>query len=444
MNIAELLNIINWTVFLPLNFAIFLIASFLFRPLSYGSFDVGWIVVAAQSVAVTLVAYLDLSTHGYFKDHAIFISLAFLSFLLGARAAQATLLYIRPRRPQRSAFSNDVLATLKHLSRILVFLQILIITLIMLRMSTQGLPIFAEDPEIAKVDVNSGGFGIITRILTPSITLAFSIVFLLQGLGYLRGARLFLALLPALVALLASGSKGAFLTVLVSYTAVQAYLMGYVRGYRPPSSARVVIYGAIGILGYAAVVLLLRAIGTGEDDPWLFVLTTFGVRLIAFGDGVFYYFGNDLFRTLSFNPSDYFWDYALAPLFALLRLVEYPISLGLKISGEMFGQEKLGPNPTMYVEGYAYFGALGGLFYAACLGLIFQMLRSNVFSRFSSVTFWNFIGFTLLFSLAQVVASDMLLFHAELVNSILLVSLVWLAHQVIRVLFQPRLRVKLA
>lgn len=444
MNIAELLNLFDWALFLPLYVGILLVASLLFRPVSYGVFDVAWIVIAAQSVGVTLVVYLDLTMHGHLKEHSIFMLLALLGFLLGARVTHATFLYVRPQRPQCVVGSFEIVFALRQLRRILAFLQFLILALVLLRASTQGLPIFMADPEMAKVEVNSGGFGLITRIQTPSVTLAFSIIFLLQSLGHLRGGKLLLAMLPALIALLASGSKGALLAVLISYTAVQAYLMGLVHGYKPPSSTRVVIYVAVTILGYAAVVLLLRAIGTGEDDPWLFVVTTFGVRLIAFGDGVFYYFVNDLFRTLSFDPSDYFWDYILNPLMALLRLVDYPISLGLKISGEMFGQEKLGPNPTMYVEGYAYFGALGGLFYAACLGVVFQILRSNVFSRFRSFSIWNFIGFVLLFSLAQLVPSDMLLFHADLVNSILLASMVWLANNLIQFLFPPRPQTVLA
>ena len=438
MNIAQLLNVIDFALFLPLYLGVFLVASFLFKPLSYGVFDVGWIVIAAQSVGVTLVVYLDLSVYGYPSSQAIFIFFSLLCFLFGARVTQSAFLYIRPQRPQYTAESVAMLATLKHLWLILAILQALILALLLIRASIQGLPILAADPELAKVEVNSGGFGLITRILTPSVTLAFSIIFLLQGLGHLRGVRLLLAMLPALVALLASGSKGAVFTVLVSYTAVQAYLMGFVQCYKPPNSARVVIYVAVGILGYVAVVLLLRAIGTGEDDPWLFVMTTFVVRLIAFGDGVFYYFINDLYRTLSFEPFDYMWDYILAPLLALIRLIDYPVSLGLKISDAMFGQDKLGPNPTMFVEGYAYFGALGGLFYTACLGMFFQIVRSNVFSRFRNVTAWHFVVFALLFSLGQVVASDMLMFHAELINSMLLASMVWLTLKLMQFLFSVR------
>jgi oligosaccharide repeat unit polymerase len=438
MNIALLLDVIDWKVFLALFLGVFLVASALFKPLSYGVFDVGWIVVATQSVGVTLVSYLYINGSSHLQPYAIFMNMAFLFFFLGAHLVQSAFTSLRPNRPPFNTESVEVGATLRLLSRILFFLQALIIALILLRASTQGLPIFYEDPELAKVEVNSGGFGLISRILNPSVTIAFSIIFLLQGFGYLRGWRLLVFMMPPLFALLASGSKGALIVLLVSYTAVQAFLFGRMREYKPPSSIKLLTYMTIGTLGYAVAVLLLRAIGTGEDDPWLFVWNTFGVRLIAFGDGVFYFFANDLVSKISFDLYDYIWDYILGPLLALVRLVDYPVSLGLKISGEMFGQDKLGPNPTMFVEGYVYFGFIGGLMYAGCLGMLFQMLRSNLFSRTRRFSAHHFINFSLMFSLSQLVASDMLLFHAELINSLLLMMMIWMAGKLFDFLFKRR------
>ena len=239
-----------------------------------------------------------------------------------------------------------------------------------------------------------------------------------------------LGLFPPLLALLVSGSKGGLIAVLVSFTAVQAYLKGMDAEYRAPRPARILMLAAAAVLGYTFLVLLLRATGAAEGDPLLFALTTFGVRLIAFGDGVFYFFSNELHKVLSFQPLDYVWDYLLAPPLALLRLTDYPSTLGLKISGEMFGQEKMGPNPTVFVEGYAYFGGLLGPMYAACIGALFQALRSNAFSRSTRFRTWGFLWFAMLFPLAQMVAADMVLFVGEVTNALLVATLVWVIDEI--------------
>jgi len=427
MNISALFEHIDWQAFLTIYLGVFGLAVAMFRRCAYGAYDPAWIAVAAISVSVTLVAYLYQVEQIGAGAHVAYIALTLFAFLLGVRGTDTALRHLHPMPRALDLDTPQARRHLQQLRRILGLLQVLIIAMVVIRAAVQGLPILAEDPELAKVEVNAQGFGLITRLLGPSVTMGLSITFLLWAKRVFTRRRALLALLPSLLALLASGSKGGMLAVLVSFTAVQAYLMGMDATYRAPRASRVLMLATAAILGYALLVLLLRAAGAGEGDPLVFALTTFGVRLIAFGDGVFYFFVNDLHTTLSFQPLDYVWDYLLAPVLAILRLIEYPITLGLKISGEMFGQEKLGPNPTLFVEGYAYFGTVLGPVYAACLGILFQALRSNAFPRNARFTAWGFLRFAVLFPLAQAVTADMLLFVAEAINTALVAAVLWTA-----------------
>jgi oligosaccharide repeat unit polymerase len=432
MNIATLFDVIDWPVFLLIYLGVLGFAIVLFRRCAYGLYDPAWIVIAALAVAVTLVAYLYQVERIGTVAQVLYMALTLLGFLLGIRATRTVMGKIRSRAPTIDFRQPRVRREMLQLRRLLGFLQIMILALVAVRAVTQGLPILAVDPELAKVEVNSAGFGLITRLTSPAVTMSLSITFLLAAKGMLTRRQSLLALLPPVIALLASGSKGGLIAVLVSFTAVQAYLMGLDAQYSPPRAGRVLILAAAAIFGYALFVLLLRAAGAGEGDPLLFAFTTFGVRLIAFGDGVFYFFPNELYRVLSFQPLDYVWDNLLAPVFAMLRLIDYPTSLGLKISGEMFGQDKLGPNPTVFVEGFAYFGAVWGPVYAACIGSLFQILRSNTFSSSTQFRVWQFLWFAMLFPMAQVITADTLLFVAELINTLLVAALVWVVHAIYR------------
>jgi len=438
MNIAELFDVIDWPVFLLIYLSVFGLAVVLFRRCAYGPYDPAWIVIAALAVAVTLLAYLyQIERIGTVAQVGYMIA-TLLGFLFGVRATHAVMRRIRPHAPVIDFDRPQARRELRQLRRLLGFLQLMILALVAVRAVTQGLPILAVDPELAKVEVNSAGFGLITRLISPAVMMSLSITFLFAAKGILTRRQSLLALLPPVIALLASGSKGGLVAVLVSFTAVQAYLMGVDAKCRAPRTGRVLMLAAAAILGYALLVLLIRATGTGEGDPLAFALTTFGVRLIAFGDGVFYFFPNELYRVLSYQPIDYVWDNLLAPVLAMLRLIDYPTSLGLKISGEMFGQDKMGPNPTVFVEGYAYFGAALGPVYATCIGALFQALRSNTFSRSTRFRTWGFLWFTMLFPLAQVVTADILLFVAEVINTLLVAALVWVVHSIPRLPNQHR------
>jgi hypothetical protein len=324
--------------------------------------------------------------------------------------------------------SDNFSLELKKLKQLMIFLQLVIISMLILRASTQGLAIFAADPEMAKVDVNSGGFGLITRILGPAISMSSAIAMLLLISKSISVKRCIWMLMPVILALLSSGSKGAFISLLGAYVVALIYQKRTISSFVIPQVGRSVAVLIALLFSYSLLVLLLR--GSNEESSMLFALTMLGVRFLAYGDALYYFFFNDLYRVISLQPLDYVWDYFFSPVLAMSRLIEYPITLGLRISGEMFGMEKGGPNPTMFVEGYAYFGYSFGLVYAFFIGVMFQFLRFNAFNAFSKFSAWNYLRFSILFNIASTLPTDMILVVGDMVNATLVFLLIWLLHQV--------------
>lgn len=441
MNILDLFDLIDWSSFFSIFIIIFSFAFILFRSTAYFYFDPGWLNVLALSIGVTLVEYLYLVENQGLFSHALYVVVAFVLFLSGIRIIN----YFTKRKLHCVDVGHLALIQsqlqIQKLKKIMMLLQWLIMLMLLIRASTQGLAIFADDPEQAKVLVNSGGFGIITRILGPSITMASAIAMLLLISKLISWKRCIWMLMPVLLALLSSGSKSAFFSLLVAYVVALVYAHGTVPNFLIPRNGRIILIFIVTVVAYSFLVLLLR--GASESNPLLFAANTFGVRFLAFGDSLYYFFFNDLYNVISLQPYDYVWDFFISPVLAMSRLIDYPISLGLRISGEMFGMERGGPNPTFFVEGYVYFGYVFGLVYALLIGMVFQYLRSNVFSSSVKSTAWGFLRFSIYFSLALTLPVDMILVVADVVDAIMVMILLWFVHKFL-ILLADSFRLKLA
>jgi oligosaccharide repeat unit polymerase len=428
VNIAELFEFMDWGAFFIMFLSVFVLGIFMFRRSSYFIFDPGWLVVFNLSISVSLAEYLYFIQKQGRADHALYLFSAFFLFLTGARVtASKPKPLFQTDTPHEVAILHDP-EQINKLKQLLVCFQILIMLMLVLRASTQGLPIFAEDPEMAKVMVNADGFGLITRLMAPSVLMASSIAMLLRAYRVISLKKFFLMLVPIVLVLLSSGSKGAFISLLIAYAIVKAYLFTISEKRARSGNYTVIILFVLMIIAYAFLVLLLR--GSEESDPLFFALNIFAVRLLAYGDAVFYFFFNDLYNVISFQPYNYVWDYMLSPILAMLRLIDYPITLGVRISSEMFGIDKLGPNPTLFVEGYSYFGFVFGLLYSFLIGMLFQFLRKNAFSESVKSSAWGFLCFAAFFSLALLLPFDMILVVADIIDTIMVVSLVWIVHQI--------------
>jgi len=441
VNILDLFDEIIWSSFFTIFIVVFGFAAVLFRRCAYFYFDPGWLVVLTLSIGVTLVVYLYLFENLVLFSHVLYVSFALVLFLIGVRATH----FLNYRKYYRANSCSQPMIhsplQVKKLKQIMSILQLLIILMLLVRVATQGLAIFSEDPEMAKVLVNSGGFGLITRVIGAAVTMASAIAMLLLLSKEITGKKCIWMLMPVLFALLSSGSKGAFFSLLVSYAVALVYLRGTVPDFVIPPSGRIVALIIGAVVGYSFVVLSIR--GASETDIWQFATTILGVRFLAFGDALYYFFCNNLYTVISLQPYDYVWDFFISPVLAMFRLIEYPITLGLKISGEMFGMERGGPNPTLFVEGYVYFGYVFGLVYALLIGMVFQYLRSNVFNSSVRSTAWGYLRFSILFSLTQALAADMIIVVGDVVNAIMVMVLVWFIQKLL-MLFTGKFRLKLA
>lgn len=429
MNIGDFFDLVEWDSFFQIFAVVLGLSIILFRRCSYSFYDPGWMAIGALSIAVALILYLKIEEGVGNWNNVLYMCGAFLSFLLGARGAYKILHAQQYRTLKIDYNSIKSRVEFQKLLHILYFLQIVIVLLVLIRAATQGLPILSEDPELAKVEVNAGGFGLISRLLGPSLMMAVSITVILMTKHFLSPLRGALMMLPPIVALISSGSKSALAIFLISFVAVHIYLESTDVRYRPPRAGWFVLMAVVAIVTYAFTVLLLR--GAGEEDPIAFASKTFSLRFFAAGDAVFYFFIFDLYKLISFQPIDYIWDYFLSPVLSMLRITDYHKSLGLQISGEMFGADKMGPNPTVFVEGYVYFGAMAGLVYSFCIGIVFQLLRNNVFLLLNQFSAWHYLRYILFFSMSQIVAVDMIMFVGEIMNAIIMLSIIWFLYQLL-------------
>lgn len=428
MNVIDLFQLIQWLKFALIFIFIFGGTAFIIKNNTYFYFDPAWVTILGLAIGVTLVQYLYLiEGKGEFR-HALYIAAAFIFFLIGIKI---TAYIIKIKKPIHLNICADMVRKsdeVKRLRVILGFMQILLLSMLLIRASTQGLAIFAPDPEIAKVETNTGGFGLITRIVGPAIVISLAISFLLYTSKLISSLKLFFILIPSLLLLLSSGSKGALFSIIVAYASALAYQKRVFWNFIIPKSGSRIAMLVIFLLGYSLLVLLLR--GSDESSPLLFAITTLAVRFLAFGDAVYYFFFSELYLKISSQPISYIWDYMVVPTLAVIRLIDYETTLGLKISGEMFGMEKGGPNPTMFVEGYVYFGIIFGLIYVFFIGVIFQYLRFSAFNAFEKFTAWNYLRFIILFNIASTVPVDMILVTSDIVNSLFVLGMSWLVLQI--------------
>ena len=435
MNIADFFDLVEWQYFLLIFSLVMAVSIFLFRSCATVFYDPAWLAVLGMTTSVSLALYLGIVQKQGYIIHLLYIVAAYLMFLLGANLVQWLLRHRLSRKDLIDFDSPSSINNISTLRQILVILQFMLIALLLIRMTTQGLPILSDDPELAKVAVNTGGFGLITRLIGPTLIMSLAIVFLLGGRKMVSKRQMFLMLVPALLVLLSSGSKGALFEIIVVYVSAHVFLLGTDSSYRPnlKASFRMVLLTFIMVIGYAFLVLLIR--GGGEASPLEFAIKTFGIRLIAYGDAVFYFFFNELYGQIIFQPIDYIWQYVLAPILAMMRLIEYPITLGRQIAIDMFGADMGGPNPTMFVEGYVYFGAVFGIVYAFLIGVLFQGLRRSFLMMQRKFNAWHYLWFSIFFALAVETPSDMVLFFGDLVNSFMAMSIVWFAHQMRHVVY---------
>ena len=422
MHIMELVAGLNIPLYVLILMTVSFLNYILFKKLTFGSFDPIWIMVMALIFNLTMALYVFFEYKSIKVGDLVYIITSFLSFVIGTYSIKLFMGRWHGTKEISSALSQQFVTTNdKAFIRIFIYLSTgIMVIAFSIRAYFLGIPIFSADPEYQKVMMNKGGFGVVTRIIEPLIYCNLLLLFYARTAGLWRSKTIYVYFIIPIMILLSSGSKGSLITIYFAYFFSSTYISLKTRVTTISISFKRILPFVLVVLLYSVLVLFLRAIGTAEDNAYEFVLKTFLLRFIAYGDGLFYFFSNNLLNYINYSPLEYIWGYLIVPVGALFRLVDYQITLGLEISGIMFGIDNFGPNPTMFVEGLVYFGYIGGVVYCFILGVLFSFVRFvavGINIRKNILRLFVF-GISNLMSLA--ITSDMLLFAATAINNFII------------------------
>jgi len=434
MHINEFTQNLDVTRYISMLVGILIVNVLLFRNLAYHRYDPIWIVVMTLSFQLTTPIYAFFYDQTINKEHVIYVALALISFLIGAQISH---LFLKTKWKTlsvdlRQNLQSDIIRKKREQRFIYLFLTLssfLLVLALGVRAATVGLPIFSNNPDLEKLLVNQGGFGVLERIIEPSVNGSLILIYYLIYIKRKFTLPLLIYSLAPLTALLVSGSKGTLLTAYYTFFFTNIYIAFREHKRFTFVSLKVIVLGAIAVMGYAVFVLVTRARGTGVNNIDNFVVQSLLARFIAFSDGIYYYFQNgSLLGRLFYEPSEYIYQYWAVPLLAPLRLVAYPAqSLGNAIISTRFGGNWLGgPNPTMSVEGYVFFGFIGGAIYCFCLGILFSFCRRIMLKIRTGNRLKELLLFCIGNLLSMKITGDMLLFAASIFDYSVVITFTFL------------------
>lgn len=235
-------------------------------------------------------------------------------------------------------------------------LVVLSIVLNLYLINEKGLLIFQEDLSSARQEFYQG-WGLVQR-LNSICALVFGVHWAMRfvsgGAWTIKG----LALLGWTCYLILSlGSKSGLFTLLTCVGCVASF-----RGFRLDSRRLSAL-----VLGVAVSVLLMFVLFFDSD-----ALTSFGIRVISYVDGPFYYFSSP-------TPPAVTLSYPFDQLSVALRvrdaLPQSSLGPAINLDALGFDNELFGPNPQIFVEARAVFGPLWWLYYLVSALVIVAILR---------------------------------------------------------------------
>ncbi len=430
MHIVDFAASIDPGLYLPVILSVGLAGVLLLYRESFGLFDPLWLLVMAMSFGVANLVYIDVLGRQESTGFAAYIALTVVLFAAGAAISRSLLRRGRNAIRQDGAAQTAQMQSSVHrrfANRVLISATMLLMLALLVRAVTVGLPIFAANPETQRVAVNSGGFGLLQRVIEPCVYCVLLLVFYLgRATGKTTQLRA-ICFSVAMVALLVSGAKGALVMAYNAFFFANLYISLRTSSRKSIVPVKAILIAGVGIIGYAMAILTLRAVGTSEEDVSGFVINTFFARLIAYGDGIYYFFvSGRLYERMTYSPLDFLYREILVPFLAPLRILSYPSgTLGNDIALFMFGEQtRGGPNPTMAVEGYAFFGMAGGLVYCTLLGALFGYLRRVLLTRRPRHEMASLLLFGFVNTLVLRLPSDFLYFTGGIVDVVLTMSVV--------------------
>ncbi len=231
------------------------------------------------------------------------------------------------------------------------------ITLNVYLISQKGILLFQDDLGLARQEFYQG-WGLVQRV-NSICALIFGVHWAMRlAAGRARTTRGLLLLGWTTYLILSLGSKSGLFTLLTCIGCVASF-----RGIRLNARQALVLVLAVATSVAMMFVLFFN------DEAW----ASLGVRVISYVDGPFYYFRSP-------TPPVVSWSYPFDQLLQALRVNQSlpESSLGPAINLDYFGfdNELFGPNPQIFVEAHAIFGALWPFYYLVVAAAMVAILRS--------------------------------------------------------------------
>lgn len=351
---------------------VFLLTFFFLKKTFFTFYDPLLLYILFNSFSIAFVIYLYI----FIKSISFFYFITFLisniAFFFGVRVGSKKLFAGTLKLVERDNFIRYT-----DLFDIVLFLSICIILISnAILFAYKGIPLLSNNPSAAKVQLFSGGFGLVRRINLSVINAVLIIIFLklfhpVLILGRRQKIILIIYLLLCLIIISSSGSKGALLGIMLPLCFVYVINRFYNNKYLAKKISMLALIMVIPSFIYALLVIYL----SGRNK----LLYNLYVRLVSSGDTFYYFYNYDLLKYFNFNIVDYVYR-ALSSLLAMFRIVKHEKAIGELIYSYVYGGglRGFGPNAQHPIEGLIYFGKYFAWLYSFLIGYLISYSRTWV------------------------------------------------------------------
>ncbi|MDR6941181.1 hypothetical protein [Mucilaginibacter pocheonensis] len=290
----------------------------------------------------------------------------------------------------------------------LVICLFIVVTSNLIMLASVGtLPILSADPSKAKVELYTGGWGIIRRIDLMCVNFIFSIALLklfhpLNEITKKKKIFCWLSILIGTLILFTMGSKSSLIGILNSLFGVAMINLYFGKNIFEGQRNMINIstiktfgkYALIIGLAYMFLIILKDGVETNA-------LNVFITRMVGSGDTFYFFYVYDLYDNFKLNPIDYI-VHVVNPILGFFRIVPYEYPVGAYILLYALGVPlgSFGPNAQHPIEGLLYFGKTGTFFYSLAIGVLIARMRISLLNR--ALDNPNFLQLIIYISIASI------------------------------------------
>lgn len=390
----------------------------LFKGTFFTFYDPLFIYVFLNSFSISFVIYLYFFIKSISFVYFITFVISNIAFIIGVRIGSKSLF-----TGSLELVGKDKFNRYSELFDIILFLSICVILMSnAILFIYKGIPLFSENPSDAKVQLFTGGFGIVRRINFSLTIVAIVIIYLKLFHPVLRCSRkriiiLIIYLLLCLLVMASSGSKGAILAVISPLCFLYVINRFYDNNNVAIKIRKVALIMLVTAFIYALLVIFLSTM----SDLLLYNLY---IRLVSSGDTFYYFYTFDLLNYFDFNVIDYIYR-SLNTALGMFRIVEHEKAIGELIISYVFGRapEGFGPNAQHPIEGLIYFGKYFAWLYSLLIGYIIAYSRTWIlYNNRNNPHFMNLFFYIIISLMTVFLATESALFFDVLFDTIFFLS----------------------